>query len=303
MLFPQPPSHTFLRSALPRFAARSLAVFLLLFACLPATAQQKYSINVIGVPGTTISEINSSGHVVGQTFFDNGPAKAFLWDKNSGMRNLGSLTFNGNVAFSFAYGISDNDLVVGRTGVHAFLWDNVNGMRDIGLNYINFGCNPGAIFPQSIAYGVNNDGQIVGESNYCRPNGGGTLIGNTGAIWNGVSSPSELSPSGFAPGGFPYRINNGGQVLRTIYVGSPSTGLYPHAMFNGIDLGTLTGNPNTQSLANGFNENGQVVGSSESSTGFHHAFLWQSPTACVIWVRLETRIELRRLMISTTMVW
>jgi probable HAF family extracellular repeat protein len=138
---------------------------------------------------------------------------------------------------------------------------------------------PGGL--DSAAYGINESGQVVGDSTLDRS---GNVGRSRPVIWNDAGQPSELwSMSGPNPwGGMPLAINNAAQVVGRYGAGSgvplPSLTIRPGAAFiwdsvQGMrDLGSL-GGLNAEAVA--INESGQVVGTSETPTG-GRAFIWDS---------------------------
>ena len=104
--------------------------------------------------GMYASAINNNGQVVGGSF---------LWQSGIGMRDLGALPGDSTTQAS---GINDSGQVVGASWnniyqytSHAFLWQSGIGMRDLGAL-------PGSGWTSSYssAHGINNSGQIVGDS-------------------------------------------------------------------------------------------------------------------------------------------
>ena len=120
----------------------------------------------------------------------------------------------------------------------------------------------------TIAHGMNNLGQVVGE--------GDTSSGGSHAfLW---SSGLGMTDLGTLPGdnsSIAYGINNLGQVVGQ---SSSSNGAAAHAFLwsrgsGMMNLGTLPGG--SWASASGINNLGQVVGGGDSSSG-SHIFLWNS---------------------------
>lgn len=144
---------------LPR--RRSIVVAVSLALTTMASAQAaRFVVTDLGSLGGGTSQafgINSSGQVVGSSIVD-GVERAFIWQRGSGMTDLGSLGGAAN-QFAIAYGINDLGQVVGTssngTTNHAFLWQSDGEMVDLGhlgtesANY-------------SVAMGINNSGKVVG---------------------------------------------------------------------------------------------------------------------------------------------
>jgi probable HAF family extracellular repeat protein len=107
---------------------------------------------------TTAQAINESGQVVGvSSVAGDGFARAFRWE-NGSFRDLGGSLGGNNTG---AIAISENGQAVGfaylpgETVLHATLWRRVGQVIDLGT----IGTDP-----CSIAFGVNNKGQVVGNS-------------------------------------------------------------------------------------------------------------------------------------------
>jgi probable HAF family extracellular repeat protein len=231
-------------------------------AASPYTVTHLGSLGV-GMPYSYAASINNNGQAVGWAYAYN-PAiydystQAFLYSNGS----MSSLLGNSGGYQSIASSINDNGQVVGRATTlvgnnyqnYAYLYSN-GSLTNLG--YGDF----------SGAYGINNNGQVVGKIDYgstSRPflysNGGmtdlGTLGGNSGAA-NG--------------------INDNGQVVGTAQttIGDNASHAFLYSNGSMTDLGTLGG---SQSIANAINDNGQIVGSSSLETnGWDvHAFLYSN---------------------------
>lgn len=149
-----------------------------------------------------------------------------------------------------AYGISDNGQVAGwssttgNAAVHATLWNN-GAITDLGV----LGGNT-----SSIAYGVNNAGQVVGRS----IGSGGYLA----TLWSG----GAISDLGFGNNSSASAINRSGQVVG-ITSGQAAT----------WTSGSITNNFQTNFLRPSINDRGQIVGESGNK-----AVLWDSGVTTVL---------------------
>ncbi|WP_026731404.1 HAF repeat-containing PEP-CTERM protein [Fischerella sp. PCC 9605] len=155
-------------------------------------------------------------------------------------------------------------LGVSASAMAASLYD----ITDLGLLSSNDG--------SSMAFGINNLGQVVGRS------------GNRAFVW---SSSDGMTDLGILPGGTyseGYAINDAGQVVGNTYTDSNHSGYQDfrsRAFFwsssTGMtDLGTLPGGDS--SYANSINNTGQVVGTSKNtSDDISSAFLWSSKTGMI----------------------
>lgn len=224
------------------------------------------------------------------------------------MTDIGALWVNGgNIAASVARDINDNGQIVGYSqssivygDIHAFLYSN-GTMTDLGT----LGGQ------DSYAYGINNSGQIVGNSattNYSTHaflysegkmidlgtlsegdfsyaysiNNSGQIVGKSGGraflYSNGtmidLGAPPAMWDDSYSCA---YGINDSGLIVGEARFGSAYNAIHAAVYANGIwiDLSTITGDPLCLSLALGVNNSGQIVGSSEideSGGGDHHAF-------------------------------
>ncbi len=211
--------------------------------------------------------MNNLGQVVGRLdVIVNGEVQqthAFLWSKDKGLQDLGTLAGNTVNTNAMAIGINDHGQVVGWSNLpsgvaaHAFRWTPETGMQDLGIiaDPVN-----GELF-------INNNGEIAG-SRY--------IDGShrRGFVWTpqkgliDLGTLSSLPDSQSRASGF----NDQGQVIG----GSETASGYTHAFLwtpeKGMqDLGTLGG---IYSRALDINNLGQVVGISTLSSGERRAFLW-----------------------------
>jgi probable HAF family extracellular repeat protein len=147
--------------------------------------------------------INAAGDVVGVADNDT-TQRAFLWDRISDTRDLGSLDMDGGSSGAIA--LNDNGQVVGYSSLgnltRAVVWSDAAGMEDLG--HLPTG-------NASKAYGINNAGQIVGSA--------GTAAGEHAFLWTKETGMVDLNTL-FVPG-TPYvltiarGINDLGQIVGT----------------------------------------------------------------------------------------
>ena len=254
--------------------------------------------------------------------------QAFVWDSVHGLQDLGTLK---NEANSASYGINDSGTVVGRswttttvykkhdygystkTVENGFLWTASGGMSNLGSDVYPDAINnsgemigynslwagktwaslenlPGGTL--TLAYGLNNDGQVVGYSmnnnsafaegylwTPSRPNGAsGTMIdlGSFDTTSFGVSSANAINGGGLVTGSASNADLYGG--AGHAFVWEPSA---PNATTGTmVDLGTLAINSNpslSQSEGLAINSGGVVVGDSNTAGPLVQtdAVIWQ----------------------------
>jgi probable HAF family extracellular repeat protein len=141
--------------------------------------------------------INKLGQVVGYSNTVGGNWHAFSWSKSSGMKDLGTLD-SGKSTGATANAINDSGQIAGTSScgsscTHAALWTST-GIQDLGTL-------PGSSI--SAANGINNLGQVVGES-------------GDAFIWSQATGMQDLN--GLIPAGsgwtltWAFAINDSGQI-------------------------------------------------------------------------------------------
>jgi probable HAF family extracellular repeat protein len=199
--------------------------------------------------------INTAGMISGVSFLSStdphsGGVRAFRYADGVGMIDVGVLP---NSNMSWGYGINSGGLIVGPSLVnengdtepHAFVATNTLLRTDLG----SLGGG------SSIAWDINDQGQITGESS--------NAAGESHAfLWTSAGMRDiETLGGNYSVG---RSVNDRGQVAGESNIGSGQT-IRAFRFTEGegmIDLGTLGG---TNSRAYGINNSGQVVG--ESDTG------------------------------------
>jgi probable HAF family extracellular repeat protein len=171
-----------------------------------------------GLTSSIAFDINNAGQVVGRGFSADhivfpptDPeffSRAFLWTAGQGMQDLGDL----GGGHSVAYAINDAGQVVGKswlsTGVEGygiflrgFLWTSDQGMRDLGGLWLG---------PHlTAAYGINEAGQVVGESDLGVAYRAGYPL--QGFLWTPEDGMEALTPTTGIRGA--RDINNRRQVI------------------------------------------------------------------------------------------
>jgi probable HAF family extracellular repeat protein len=271
-------------------------------------------------PGSTTdrsgaSIINQSGAVAGGAATSSGAFQAFLWTRERGMRDLGTL--GGETSFPFA--INDAGQVVGASEPEppppynedmAFSWTESGGMVDLGTfggresraTAVNEGgevaghadgegahgyafvwtkgsglTNLGTLdgANESWANAINDPGEVVGWS-YLPPHG--SPAKRNAFLWSPGGGMVDLNPAGSEAESEASAINDAGEVAGWITAGGTRNAFIWTKSRGLIDLGT----PGVASEAVAINGSGQVIATVESPVGagglpfHHHAVLWNT---------------------------
>ena len=218
--------------------------------------------------------INERGQVVGWSYTSSAPNTScpfflplalgsFIWDEQSGMRDLGTL--GGTCAI--ATGLNDQGIVIGDNVSddeieRGFLWDN-GSIRDLGGT---IGGN------QTGAEAVNQSGQVAGFA---------TLDGELfyhATLWRRVGEITDLGTVDQDPCSFASSINSKAQIVGASLPGCTfdnNTRAFLWEDGSIFDLNTLI--PPRASLhlqwAQDINDRGEIAGSGLDADGNVHAFL------------------------------
>jgi len=182
---------------------------------------------------------------------------AFLWTQAGGMEDLGTLPQSQN---SFALAISNSGEIVGyntpKNVTAASRWTSKAGMQ------------PLFVASYSVARGVNDSGEIVGD--YI------TSAGLDHAfLWTQASGLQDLGTLG-GSSSIATAINQSGQVVGYSTTSTNFTHAFLWTSTTGMqDLGSFLGD-NRSSSAFGINDQGVVVGNSLTQDGAAIATLWRA---------------------------
>ena len=256
-----------------RAPCRVITLAFLAIATPALAAPPLYRITDLGTLGGSASQaigINDNGDIVGVSLtMGDLDVRAFL-QSNGQMTPLPTLGGD-----TFAIAINNARRIVGDSQTspggasHGFWSDGAGQLHDIGT----LGGTTSFLFD------INTAGDMVGQSDIVDPifgddlprailirNGQTTQLGTFGGDYSAATA-----------------INDKGQVVGYAAFPPPPDPLQAvrnHAFIwqNGVmtDLGTLQGDTHSEAYA--LNENGQVVGTSETALGPTHAFLWQNGT-------------------------
>jgi probable HAF family extracellular repeat protein len=241
----------------------------------------------LGGPSSVAKGINKSGQVVGYSDTESGEWHAFLYDEsaNPKMQDLNDLipadlgwTINGATAinsdgkiaaygdkyppYGYLYGWLSAFVITPATTATPSTYE----VQDLGTL---LEADP-LYNANSYATGINDSGQVVGTARYACSQQSLTCENERAFLYD-EGATQKMQDLGFlrAAG-----INDSGQVVGSYFQWVSSTYSYTHALLydDGTmqNLGSLGGN---HSEANGINDPGKVVGSSDTSDGERHAFL------------------------------
>jgi probable HAF family extracellular repeat protein len=234
------------------------------------------NLGTLGGANSDATGINKFTQVVGNANTATGAVHAFLW-QNGVMTDLGTLGGND----SGANDINNSGEVVGSAytasgAYHAYEWQS-GVMTD--LNTL-IPANSGWVLTN--AYGVNDNGQIVGQG-----------------VFNGQATAFLLSGgvvTNLAPGWLAYALNNSTQVVGGESVSSSQEHGFLYSGGTMTDLGAL-GSPKNGSEAHDINTASQVVGYSTTDWGggwsAFNAFIWQN----------GKMTNLNKLLVSSSSGW
>ena len=221
-----------------------------------ATQYTVMPLGTLGGTSTTVTGINSTGELVGESLNSAGNDNAFLYS-NGVLTNLGTLGGSASQAF----GINSSGQVVGQSTNSAGNW---NAFLYSNGAMTNLGTLGGAF---SYAVGINSTGQVVG---------GSTSSGNEYAF---LYSNGAMTNLGTLGGAFSQAngINSSGQVVGWAdnSAGSQNAFLYSNGVMQ--NLNNLLGSASSEytlTSAVGINKNGQIaVNGTITATGQSMGFL------------------------------
>jgi probable HAF family extracellular repeat protein len=195
--------------------------------------------------------------------------RAFLWDKNNGMRDLGTLD-TGNDAFAlflnesgqvagFSYTNATPNPTTGIPTLDPFLWDDRKGMQDLGTLGGTFG-EPTAL---------NNHGEVIGFSNLSGDQFSDPFLWEQGDLIDLYTNTSGGNPLTADA------INEAGEIVGAADFPNQSSDAYLWKKGVATDLGHLEGDCGSRAWA--INSKTQVAGVSLPCVGIQgRAFLWEN---------------------------
>lgn len=242
---------------------------------LSAAAGPRYTVTDLGSLGGGISSamaLNASGQVVGESRVGS-LSHAFLYSGGQ-MYDLGALEEGKN---SVAYAINDAGWVAGYSKVtgpspgRAFLYDGA--MYDLGT------LNAGATY--SFGLGINNNGTVVGSSDFYTPAGHTVRAFSyaAGSMTN-LGEPLDPTCGNCGLGSVANDINDSGLVTGYAALKNGLVRAYLYDTVTGLttELGSI-GGPAATSRGQALNNRGEVTGwGNPTNLGVTHAFLYSGGT-------------------------
>ncbi len=226
-----------------------------------AFAEARYQITRIPTAQSTNSValgINNRGEVVGYSF-QGDDYQAYLYSfSDQTLTNVGSLGGKTNAACA----INDAEQIAGYSqdqngNLLAFIWSRNQPIASLGAL-------DGA--STSEAFGINNSGAVVGDSQSGSQNHRPVIFSKNSAQDLGLASSNDPDALETA-----YAINDAGQIVGRHSAGNNAFHAFVDVNGNTTDLTTLGG---TNGEAFAINKNGLVVGDSDTAGGPAHAFVF-----------------------------
>ncbi len=201
-----------------------------------------------------------------------GPTNAVRFYSGNGyIQTMGTLGgTSGHGLASYGRAINNNGVVAGYSTInpdpnharqyHAFVNDYAKGtMKDIGT----------LGGPESRAYGINNNGKVVGWAN-AQADGSDNV-----AFVYDIETDTMTSLGGNLLGGarsFAFDINDKDQIAGVATLADGSAHAFAYSNGAAVDLGSLDNSGYSEARA--INENGWVTGWSLTDSKDYHAFIW-----------------------------
>ena len=256
-----PPDQVRRHAARTFLAWKSIGLLCAICFAPSAFAQPRYQITRIPTAQGTNSValgINNRGEVVGYSF-QGDDYQAFLYSSSDQtLTNVGSLGGKINAACA----INDAEQIAGysqdRNGnLLAFIWSRNQPIASLGTL-------DGA--STSEAFGINNGGAVVGDSQSGSQNHRPVIFSNNSV--QDLSLGSSNDPDALETA---YAINDAGQIVGRHSAGNNAFHAFLNVNGNTTDLTTLGG---TNGEAFAINKSGLVVGDSDTAEGPAHAFVF-----------------------------
>ena len=193
----------------------------------------------LGGPGESFAnDLNDRGQIVGWASAPDGILHAFLWtpaipnDAAGTMEDIGTIAGN-----TFAYGINNNEIVVGETGGRGFVWSRGGGMSFLPDLYGHYG--------NAVPYDINDRNTIVGGGSHPSSGNGQAVIWfyrtlNEAPIANAGGPYSGTEGSALAFSGSGSTDADGDQLTYEWNFGDGNTGSGEQPVHRYADNGSYT---------------------------------------------------------------